>query len=74
MGYFVGPVKAEGMGNREFVISTWNIGHFSKGKKPYSTIDKSSYNSNYEELYRVIKDSLRADIICYCCPIKNKSQ
>ena len=64
MGYFVGPVKAEGMGNPEFVISTWNLGHFSKGKKTHSTIDESNYQTSYNELQRVLRDSINADIVC----------
>jgi endonuclease/exonuclease/phosphatase family metal-dependent hydrolase len=47
-----------------FVVATWNIGHFSNGQKPYSTIDNSNYKKNLIELQKVLKDSLKADIIC----------
>ena len=50
--------------NRAYTIATWNIGHFSKGQKPYSTIDKSNFNTNLFELQKVLGDSIRADIIC----------
>lgn len=49
---------------QKYIIATWNIGHFSKGQKPYSTIDKSNYNTNLNELQKVLSDSIRADIIC----------
>lgn len=48
----------------EYTIATWNLGHFSKGKKPYSTIDNHSFNSNYEEFQRILNDSIKADIVC----------
>lgn len=50
--------------NSQYTIVTWNLGHFSKGKKTYSTIDESNYDSSYDELQRVLRDSINADIVC----------
>lgn len=48
----------------EFTIATWNLGHFSKGQKPYSTINSSNYNVEFKEMQKILRDSLRTDIIC----------
>ena len=49
---------------RNFVIATWNLGHFSEGSKPYSTIKGSIISSKIKEFNRVINDSIQADVIC----------
>lgn len=57
-------VWAEDLDEDCYTIATWNIGHFSKGKKPYSTIDYTTYITNYNELKQVLEDSIRADVLC----------
>ena len=48
---------------KEIVISTWNIGHFSNGKKPKSLIDSGQYKSKLKSFRTMIYDSISADII-----------
>jgi endonuclease/exonuclease/phosphatase family metal-dependent hydrolase len=57
-------VWADGMKKNCYTIATWNIGHFSQGEKPYPTINTSIYSTNYNELRRVLEDSIKADVFC----------
>jgi len=47
-----------------FIIATWNLGHFSEGKKPYSTLKGTIVSSKMTEFYSLINDSIAADVIC----------
>jgi len=44
-------------------IATWNIGHFSMGKKPDSTITDANYTASGEKYRSFIQNGLDADII-----------
>ena len=57
-------VWAENLEKKSYAIATWNIGHFSKGEKTYSTINSSTYKANYDELKKVLEDSINADVLC----------
>lgn len=46
------------------VVATWNIGHFSKGQKDYSTISFTECKKAQEDYRCFIYDSLRADVLC----------
>lgn len=46
-------------------IAHWNIGHFSLGKSPNTTIS-SNDSKEKEELYKTLLDSIAADIIGIC--------
>ena len=48
----------------EFDIACWNIGHFSKGRKPYSVIGKKKFIHSKETLLSVLYNIIQADIIC----------
>jgi endonuclease/exonuclease/phosphatase family metal-dependent hydrolase len=50
--------------NNGLVIATWNIGHFSNGKKDYSLISLDAYKSMSEQYKSFIYDSIKADILC----------
>lgn len=52
-------------GKKEFVLCTWNLGHFSKGQKPYTVINGISFNSTLQEFLSVLNDSIQADVICF---------
>lgn len=52
-------------GKKEYVIATWNIGHFSLGKKPYSTIDRGTCLQSMKGFRSVLLDSVKADVICF---------
>lgn len=45
------------------VLATWNIGHYSNGKKSYSLIGPDQYNEKQRRYKSVIYDSISADII-----------
>ena len=47
-----------------FILSTWNVGHFSNGKKNYSLINGRDYYAKVKKLRDVLEDSIRADVIC----------
>ena len=55
---------AEDFDKEHYTIATWNIGHFSKGEKTYSTINSSTYKANYDELKKILDDSINADVLC----------
>lgn len=55
---------AENIEKKSYTIATWNIGHFSKGEKTCSTINSSTYRANYDELKKVLEDSINADVLC----------
>lgn len=55
---------SEAQNNRGFVLCTWNIGHFSKGKKPYSLIKGTNFRSTLNELQNFIETSACADVLC----------
>lgn len=59
--------KCDGVESRkdEFVIATWNIGHFSLGKKPYSMINHVNYHKNYVSFKSILFDSINADVVCF---------
>lgn len=50
--------------NKGLVIATWNIGHFSNGRKDYSQIPKEAYKSKLEQYRSFVYDSIKADILC----------
>lgn len=52
-------------GKKEYVIATWNLGHFSLGKKPYSTIDRGTCLQSMKGFRSVLFDSIKADVICF---------
>lgn len=45
-------------------LATWNIGHFSKGKKDYSLISPSECAKKTEEYRSFVYNSIKADILC----------
>ena len=47
----------------EIVLATWNIGHFSNGKGPDSSIEPKQYKDKVDGYKKIIYDSLSADII-----------
>lgn len=47
----------------EIVLATWNIGHFSNGKGPDSSIGPKQYKDKVDGFKKIIYDSLSADII-----------
>lgn len=63
--YLFIPCLMEAQGDKDFVLCTWNLGHFSKGQKPYTVINAISFDSTLQELLSVLNDSIRADIICF---------
>lgn len=48
-----------------FTISTWNLGHFSLGAKPYSVVKGESFGTKACDFKKVLADSLGADIFCF---------
>lgn len=46
------------------IVATWNIGHFSKGSKPYSLISSSNFKKKITEYRSFVYDSINADILC----------
>lgn len=44
-------------------LATWNIGHFSMGSKPYSTIDLASLEQKGRKYKDFINHTIRADIL-----------
>lgn len=59
------PCMTGAQDNKGFVLCTWNLGHFSKGKKPYTVINEASFRLSFQELYGVLNDSIQADVICF---------
>lgn len=57
---YIKPAKKNGNSIR---LATWNIGHFSMGSKPYSTIDSISVQLKSKEYKDFIDKTIRADII-----------
>lgn len=51
--------------DKEIVVSTWNIGHFSKGMRPYSHIKSHELQAVIEKYNTVLNDSIRADVLCF---------
>lgn len=45
------------------IVATWNIGHFSQGRKEYSLI-KDNYEHKLNEFQTFIYDSIKSDILC----------
>lgn len=45
-------------------VATWNIGHFSKGKKDYSLISPSECAKKATEYRSFVYDSINADVLC----------
>lgn len=45
-------------------LATWNIGHFSKGKKDYSLISPSECAKTTTEFRSFIYNSIKSDILC----------
>ncbi len=50
--------------NEEIKVATWNIGHFSEGKKYYSTIQPSEYKHKLASFRSLFYDSISADVLC----------
>ena len=44
-------------------LATWNIGHFSLGSKPYSTIDSTSFQLKSRKYKDFIDNTIQADVI-----------
>lgn len=59
------PCMTGAQSNRDFVLCTWNLGHFSKGKNPYTIINGTSFRTTSQELNSVLNDSIQADVICF---------
>lgn len=57
---YIKPVKKNGNSIR---LATWNIGHFSMGSKPYSTIDSASVQQKSRKYKDFIEKTINADII-----------
>lgn len=51
-------------GKKSIIVSTWNIGHFSLGKKSYSLISSLSFDEKLSDYKTFVYDSLNADILC----------
>ena len=51
LSFWLFPCQQNAKKHKDFVICTWNIGHFSKGKKHYSLIRKDDYKRQLD-LYR----------------------
>lgn len=51
-----------GCKTRSFTIATWNIGHFSNGVQPSSTIDIAKTPNIKGKYYDFINDSINADV------------
>ena len=50
-------------GDRKLKVASWNIGHFSKGKKQYSTITDETVDA-MRIAYRKVFDAVSADFLC----------
>ncbi len=48
-----------------FTVSTWNLGHFSQGAKPYSTVKGDTFRTIADSFKTVLADSLATDIFCF---------
>lgn len=57
-------LKNSNKNNKSVVVATWNIGHFSKGKKDYSFISSSECTKKKKEYRSFVYDSINADILC----------
>lgn len=49
--------------NVSIKLATWNIGHFSLGSKPYSTIDSASVQQKSRKYKDFIDNTIQADVI-----------
>ena len=47
------------------IVMQWNIGHFSRGKHPNSSISDIDYNNKVKE-YRQLLNNVSADVIALC--------
>jgi len=57
------PCPIHGKKPKEVVLCTWNIGHFSNGRKPYSLIDIDNYQKSLELYRSFIYDEIRPNVI-----------
>lgn len=48
----------------ELVLVSWNIGHFSGGKKKLSTISQEVFSDKLEEYKKFVYEELSPDVIC----------
>ena len=46
------------------VVATWNIGHFSRGSKMYSTITKDNYEQQLEAFRKIVYEDISPDLLC----------
>lgn len=49
---------------QSIVVATWNIGHFSIGKKDHSLVSPSECAKKTKEYRYFIYDSIKADVLC----------
>lgn len=56
------PYLSEAQKSNDFVLCTWNIGHFSNGRKPYSLIG-DEYEQQLESYRSLIYDEICPDVI-----------
>lgn len=48
----------------ELVLVTWNIGHFSNGKKNKSTVTREKFDEKLEGYKKLVYEDLSPDVIC----------
>lgn len=56
--------SVEAKKKRDFVLCTWNIGHFSNGSKPYSLIKPNSYEESLRLYRSFLYNEISPDVIC----------
>ena len=56
------PCFSDAQKSNDFVLCTWNIGHFSNGSKPYSLIS-NDYGQQLESYRSLIYDEICPDVI-----------
>ena len=57
------PSSLEAKKTHQFVLCTWNIGHFSNGSKPYSMINVIDYKRYLEKYRLLIYNEVHPDVI-----------
>ena len=57
------PFSMDARKSNDFVLCTWNIGHFSNGSKPYSLIKIDDYTKQLELFKSLIYSEVHPDVI-----------
>ena len=60
----LGKLQRQKSNTNDIIIATWNIGHFSKGKKANSSILGNNFEDQLKHFRTIVYDSISADLLC----------